>query len=337
MKPLWPLATPVQTQFSPSAVYMANRAASKTAPAGRFHAGQDLQASEGALILATELTTVVAVNRGWDGTAKATLVHVESGHSLLLGCTALDSAPPPGTVVEPGKMIASVGYYTKQDGTHSSMLHFQAYDALITAAQANSWQSWHKENPKPPHLIDPMVYLAGAQAQVDPPSDTPPGPDVKAEGGLNTAKPCTSINGQMVCMLDHVAAWRVALGKYMTETLAVLQQVVALVNGGTYMWNADTDVAIYKATRSQDVRDEYDKGTYDNLLPNDLVDELLYACQDAVTAKTMLEAFIAGGPNAEKEKEKTKGKGGGGGAAAAVGAIALLAVGIGVGVARSRR
>lgn len=193
----WPLRGPRQTTWNPSTLFEARRPWGDDVPQTRLHAGLDLQAAYKDDVLAPEECTLVDVDRGWDGSARATLVHTASGRSLLLGCT--EEAPPPGTIVPAGSVLARIGRYTrtvKGQPVYSSMLHLQVYDERITAGQANKWQSWALGADRPPHLIDPMTYLDLLDAPPAAPWDGPT-PEV----------PCPLVDGVQVCQTAHVAWW----------------------------------------------------------------------------------------------------------------------------------
>lgn len=291
----WFFKTPIQTQFSPGYLFMAKRPAGK-APQERYHTGLDIDASEGQLIYAPEACTIIDANRGWQGSALATLLHTDSGKSLLLGCTALNGSPPEGTRVPEGGVVGAVGYYTKENGDHSSMLHFQAYDQLMSPLQVNSAQAWYLGQPKPQGLIDPLEYLSqGVSPSPAPAPSDPAGLEVEAEGGLTGTAPCPLINGQMVCLVNEVQAWRNALDKYNDQVNELGLQAATMAFGEppTRTWTPAAEDALNIGNDNRNLVIAYDNGELSEL-PNALVQRFVTACQRARWAIETYKAFIAG-------------------------------------------
>lgn len=339
----WPLPTPVQTEFNPSVRFKAKRPWGGTQE--RWHAGLDLRAKEGTPILAPEPCVIVDVDRGWDGTAKATLVHTASGHSLLLGCTALGSAPPVGTKVPTGGVLATVGHYTKTDDTKSSMLHFQAYNELITPAQANARQSWKLGAPQPQGLIDPLVYLAGAEdlPAKDLPDPAPPGPLVSASDGRTGAAPCHTVNGVQVCSLPDVSAWRAALVSYRNAAEPYIAKANELVSKKLASWTPAASAAVDACADADLLLNDYANHEVEGL-PDDQVADLVGQCISVRSAIDVLNAFVGQKPAPTPKPNKpaklpttpTSPKRSSGGAMIAAGGVVLALLGVGTYAATRR-
>lgn len=331
----WPLPTPVQTQFSPATLFKAKRPWGGTQT--RWHAGLDLQAKQGTPILAPEPCTIVDVDRGWDGTAKATLVHTDSGYTLLLGCTALGSAPPEGTKVPTGGVLASVGFYTKSDTTKSSMLHLQVYEGLLTPAQANTRQSWKVDAPRPEGLIDPRDYLNGAKELPAPdlPDPAPPGPLVSASDGRTGAAPCHVVNGVQVCSLPDVSAWRAALTSYRNAAEPLIAKANEMVGKKLLSWTPAASDAVDACGEADLLLNDYANNEVGGL-PDDQVQDLVGMCIDVRQAIIVLTAFVGQKPtmtpkpdgNATKPAKPAAPakKSSGGGAGMVAGAVVVLAL-----------
>jgi hypothetical protein len=317
---LWPLRGSPQTSWNASTLFKARRPWDADLPQTRWHAGLDLKAAEGDDVLAPEDLEVVDVDRGWDGTAKATLVHTASGHSLLLGCTALGSAPPPGTKVPAGHVVARIGYYTRTVNgkpVHSSMLHLQVYDAKISATEANKWQSWKVGADRPPHLIDPKDYLSGA---------TPVEPQAGQGGELTEDVPCPLVDGLPVCLASTAAEWATRLAK-----ACVRAQLAHEAAGWPKVDPLPASVLQGEADYSQAYFElqDYKAGK----LPADpaqAVTRLVAACKLARAAEA---AFLGGSPQGG-----SSGSGGDGSAGVILGVVGgLVVVGGALALVRRRR
>lgn len=296
---LWPLRSPPQTSWSDGSIFAAPR--SKNGKQVRYHAGLDLKAADGDDVIAPEDLAVVDVDRGWDGTARATLVHTASGHALLLGCT--NAAVPEGTKLKAGEVVAKIGHYTRVvEGVEvrSSMLHLQIYDAPITALEANQWQSWPVDSPRPPHLIDPLVYLEGAVI-----------PAAPAEDALTLDVPCPLVDGLPVCLVSHVELWAKRLAAAVDEALAVYMAA------GWAERPHPPDaivVAVDMFNVSADVLDTYKDG---QLVGTH--DQQVRALTQAIGDCDLARAVFAIRPSASKSGSSS-------GAALAVGAVVTFAV-----------
>lgn len=329
----WFLTTPVQQSFGSGARFMAPRMGKDGA---RHHTGLDIKASEDDIVLAPESLTVVDGNRGWQGSAKATLCHTDSGFSLLLGCTT--ASPPDGTHLQAGEMVAKMGYYTKEDKSHSSHLHLQVYGKLMTPTQVNKAQSWYVGNPAPDGLVDPQAYLDDGvePAPEDAPNNTPPGPAVFAEGGLTEAAPCPMVNGQMVCLLNQVTAWYVALLAYWDAGAQLLNLAIGLVDDGKLKWTPDANTASSMLDEAAALLTAHEEGKLPGL-PNDQVKAFVIGCQRAQWAAAVLQAFNASAGVSLPPMKPSGSTGSGGGAGIVFGALALAGAGVTAAVYLSRR
>lgn len=152
--PLWPLPG-VSSKGKPTSL------GSFGAPrkqGTKFHAGVDLGAPEGTVVVAPEDGTLVR-DQGWDGlNAKALLLETArpGGPVLLFGGVAPGSWPvnEKGRLdkrfVRRGEPIAVIGRYPN-GGT---MLHFETY---VRGTRQN--RKWFQMRPKPGSLIDPTPYV----------------------------------------------------------------------------------------------------------------------------------------------------------------------------------
>lgn len=152
--PLWPLVgRPLGTSVRPSRSFGALRANGT-----KYHAGMDLGAPEGTLVVAPEDGTLVA-SQGWDGlNAKAVLLETarEGGPVLFFGAVAPGSWPTDAQgdlikkEVKRGEVIARLGHYPGG----STMLHFEMYKR---GARQN--RKWYTTAPRPAPLLDPKPYV----------------------------------------------------------------------------------------------------------------------------------------------------------------------------------
>lgn len=145
--PVWPL--PAVTRRS----WNFARGRGKT----RLHAGIDLYAPEGSLVLAPEDGKIIGA-QGWAGDrAHALLMQTDSGPVILFGAVAPGSWGEfnlgRGSVVQAGQPVARLGVYPKGD----SMLHFEMY---ASGTRRNA--KWLKGSPPPSNLLNPTQYLQTA-------------------------------------------------------------------------------------------------------------------------------------------------------------------------------
>ncbi|PCC66466.1 M23 family metallopeptidase [Nannocystis exedens] len=284
--PLWPLPTPRQEEFNASTRFEAKRPWG-SAPQQRYHCGVDLRASKNTPILAPEDLIIVDVDRGWQGPAKATLVHTISGKSIIAGCTALGSSPKVGTLVKAGQEFARVGQYAGG----SSMLHFQLYDTKISSSQANNAQSWRVNTPRPAHLLDPMPYLMSLGTE---PQPTPkPG---QGEGGRDYARPCQMLDGQLVCVLPDVEAWAETLRQRAAQATAAEAAFRQRVEARKAKETPQTIAASEQlALLVRAPLEDHDQGVNDEVPPNERVGILVEACKTAVKVTQVFNGRRGGG------------------------------------------
>ncbi len=154
--PLWPLpGRPLGTK-----VRSARRFGALRKNGTKYHAGIDLGAPEGTVVVAPEDGRLVAT-QGWDGpNAKAVLLETArpDGPVLFFGAVAPDSWPTDaeGNLVEldvkRGEQIAVLGRYP--GAKRSSMLHFEIY----RRGSRNS-RKWFVGMSRPNSLRDPTPYV----------------------------------------------------------------------------------------------------------------------------------------------------------------------------------
>lgn len=128
----------------------------------RFHAGVDLYANGGDVVLAPENGVIVGRQPFLNGTG-AMLVQLDSGIVVLLGETAMGGAAEfgvdVGARVRQGQPLTRVG--VTNSGSH--MLHLETYRA---GTRKNT--PWYKNRPAPAALLDPTDWLLLAKANTVP-------------------------------------------------------------------------------------------------------------------------------------------------------------------------
>ncbi len=134
----------------------------KASRGSRFHAGIDLFANPGDIVLAPEDGVVVGRQTFYAGTG-AMLIELDSGIVVLLGETKMGGADEfgvtKGSRVRAGQPVSRIGL----SNTGSHMLHFETYRAGTTKNIP-----WYKgrSNP-PPALLDPSDYLLRGRARLE--------------------------------------------------------------------------------------------------------------------------------------------------------------------------
>lgn len=153
--PIWPLPSVTRRRWT----FGAPRT-SKTGP-DRRHAGVDLYAPKGSLVLAPEGGTVIASQRFvWQDRHDAILFQTDSGGPVILFGEVLPGSwdnvgASIGSRVEAGQPVARVG--VNPGGV--SMLHFEMY---TRGTRKNA--RWYAGQTPPPNLLDPTRYLQTAKA-----------------------------------------------------------------------------------------------------------------------------------------------------------------------------
>lgn len=148
--PIWPLPAVTRRRWT----FGADR------PRGRRHAGVDLYAPKGSIVLAPEGGVVIATQRFvWQDRHDALLFQTDSGPVILFGEVLPGSwvaiGANIGSRVERGQPIARVGV----NPGGSSMLHYEMY---TRGTRKNS--RWYAGKTPPPNLLDPTRYLQAAKA-----------------------------------------------------------------------------------------------------------------------------------------------------------------------------
>lgn len=210
MSPVWPLPAVGRRSYN----FGASRAGGQ-----RHHAGVDLYAPRGSVILAPEDGTVIATQPFNGPNAVALLLETDTGAVILLGEIEPGSwriyGVDVGVRVEAGDRVANVGI----NPGGSTMLHFEMY-----APGTRRNHRWFQGSAPPPSLLNPTSYLQSAAAldadqsdldidedgddddhdQVDPGTtipDTIPGtPQTQAGSGI---APLAIVLG-LIFMLDDV-------------------------------------------------------------------------------------------------------------------------------------
>lgn len=165
-RPIWPIhpssrhASKYTVSYKDAAGSWHGRAARafKADRGSRHHAGMDLFANAGDVIVAPEAGTVVRRQTFYKGTG-AMVLELDSGLAVVLGETAMGGAGEfgitTGTRVQRGQPLTRVGL--SNDGSH--MLHLETYRSGTTT---NS--RWYKGDAAPPNLLDPTEWLLTAKA-----------------------------------------------------------------------------------------------------------------------------------------------------------------------------
>lgn len=166
------------------------------------HAGIDLGAPEGSLVVAMEGGRIVNIVRGWDGGNTARML-VQGASGLVLNYAAigidswLEFGHREGHSVAKGEALARVGRYPR-GGT---MLHLEAY-----RPGTHDSKKWYLETEPPPELLDPTHYVELAKAGEPMPEPEPlPWPEPGPE-----PEPAPVAGGGGILLLALLAAWAVA-------------------------------------------------------------------------------------------------------------------------------
>lgn len=171
--PTWPLPG-VKPHFPrPSRQFGASRG-----DGTRHHAGVDLSARAGDIVVATEAGVVVAHQRFNGPQAHAMLVQTDTGPVVLYGEVYRESMKRIGARVEAGWHIANVGV----NPGGSSMLHLETY---IEGTRRN--ERWVSGQEPPMSLLDPSGYIRRMRTTTDttkdPTNTTDPTTELPKTGG----------------------------------------------------------------------------------------------------------------------------------------------------------
>ena len=148
--PVWPLPGVTKRRWT----FGASRAGGR-----RHHAGVDLYAPRGSVVLAPEAGTIVAAQPFNGPNAVALLIQTDTGPVILLGEIEPDSWREfdldIGSRVSAGQEVARVGI----NPGGSQMLHYEMYRDGTTRNDR-----WYYGRPPPDNLLDPTGYLQRAKA-----------------------------------------------------------------------------------------------------------------------------------------------------------------------------
>lgn len=131
---------------------------------GRRHAGIDIYASAGDVVVAAEAGTVGMVRNTFNLGTGILFLWTKTGITLAYGEVDPGSwsefGVATGTKVDRGQKLARVGCMKfDADGCSSHMLHFEIY-----RGQQTRNESWYPSKGVPPNLLNPTAYLVRARA-----------------------------------------------------------------------------------------------------------------------------------------------------------------------------
>lgn len=163
VSPAWPLAHDEPRTLTDDLGDCRPVKACRAGHGERHHAGEDLTAARGTIIVAPEAGEVVTVRPKWYHGTGLLMLQTDTGIVLNLGEIEPNSEDEFGIVVGSrvlkGQPVARVGWH--------KMLHFEAYrDGTTETAQ------WDFGRDPPPSLLDPIPYLRAAASS----GSTPPAP-----------------------------------------------------------------------------------------------------------------------------------------------------------------
>lgn len=148
--PVWPLPDVTRKRWT----FGASRSQGK-----RRHAGVDLYAVRGSVVLAPEAGLVIRSQRFNGPRAHALLIQLDSGPVVLLGEVEpgswLKYNAGPGARVQAGQPVADVGINPRGD----QMLHYEMY---TPGTRKN--HRWYTGQQPPANLLNPTQYLKSANA-----------------------------------------------------------------------------------------------------------------------------------------------------------------------------
>jgi murein DD-endopeptidase MepM/ murein hydrolase activator NlpD len=153
LMPAWPLLD-LKPRFKPDS-FMRQRVGDDGRL--RFHAGMDLPAPEGTVVVAPENGRILKSQTFNGPRAHALLLETSSGLVINLGEVEPDSwtmfGVGPGSPVWAGQAVATVGVNPGGD----TMLHIETY-----RAGTRKTSPWYQDQGPPPSLLDPTDYILRA-------------------------------------------------------------------------------------------------------------------------------------------------------------------------------
>ena len=148
--PVWPLPAVTRRRWT----FGASRANGK-----RHHAGVDLYAPRGSVVLSPESGTIIAFQPFNGPHAVAMLIQTDTGPVILLGeiepSSWTEFGLGRGSRVEAGQEVARLGI----NPGGSQMLHYEMYREGTTRNAR-----WYTGKPPPSNLLNPTEYLQRARA-----------------------------------------------------------------------------------------------------------------------------------------------------------------------------
>ena len=223
--PAWPLPT-VTPKFATWSLGGGRPFGCTAKTCQRWHAGIDLAgAPGGALVIATEDSLVIGVDRGWTDGTRAVFVRTESGLFLVLGGVIPGSHKEFG--VQAGQRVKRGDKLGRIEGGYG-MLHLEVYRGDPTRT-ANS--RWWKDDPPPDGLLNPTNYVERM---------------VGASGSLlQTRQRLQALTDLGHYKGDLAAAW----GPEAIEALKRAQAALGITVDGK--WGPETEDAIQVALQAQ--------------------------------------------------------------------------------------
>ncbi len=151
-KPAWPMPS-VKAKFALWSFGGGRPFGCDLGECKRWHAGIDLTgAGGGALVVAPEDSTVLAVDRGWSSGSKAIFLRTETGLFLVLGGVIKGSSKE--FEVTSGAQVKRGAHLGRVLGSYG-MIHFETY----TAGNRTKNSPWWKDKPAPAGLLNPTNYV----------------------------------------------------------------------------------------------------------------------------------------------------------------------------------
>lgn len=199
--PVWPLEHDERRRITDDVGDCRPTAACRAGGGTRHHAGEDLVAARGTIILAPEAGEVVTVRPSWYEGTGLLLLQGDSGLVINLGEIEPNSEAEfgisKGVRVIKGQPVARVGWHEQ--------LHFETY---VKGTRDTS--KWLLGSPPPATLLDPVPYLRAAASsgrarpRPAPPTTPPVDPEPVAPTDPNTAS-SEGGGGALVAILAALA------------------------------------------------------------------------------------------------------------------------------------